>query len=352
MISYIPFLKAKSGELTAMLELAPDVKRAICPLFDFPRKNPNYTVDAYTTTTRKITKSLKKHWGVDTEFYFDDLDISQILLVNGEDQYAYLLKSLKELQVIPIVGLDRVNHNAAVTRLKRNGEISSDTVAVRVEKSDFEDFDATEDQIDYDLEPVFREFKDIDLIFDCRLCVALDVSVTAQEIADFCRKFSSIYPIRRIIVTGSCIPSSIGDVLGTKESTILPRIELQLVAKARELVNMNIVWGDYATVSPFYSDKAIDPKLLQKITAPKLIYSFGDSHYVARGTSLATGGQEQYKDMTSNLCQKEFFRHGSSAGENYFITKSRGIGNNATNATVVKPSVIAHITYMVLGDKL
>jgi hypothetical protein len=31
MISYIPFLKAKQGELTAMSELAPNVKKRICP---------------------------------------------------------------------------------------------------------------------------------------------------------------------------------------------------------------------------------------------------------------------------------------------------------------------------------
>ena len=38
MIRYVPFLKAKQNELKAMSELAPDVKKAICPCFDFPRK--------------------------------------------------------------------------------------------------------------------------------------------------------------------------------------------------------------------------------------------------------------------------------------------------------------------------
>ena len=38
MIRYTPFLKAKRGELTAMGDLSADVKQAICPFFDFPRK--------------------------------------------------------------------------------------------------------------------------------------------------------------------------------------------------------------------------------------------------------------------------------------------------------------------------
>jgi len=95
MIRYIPFLKAKRGELTAVGELSPEVKEAICPLFDFPRKKPDYNAEAYAATTRSIATSLTKHWGAHAEFYFDDLDIGQKLTVKGDHQYAYMLKALK-----------------------------------------------------------------------------------------------------------------------------------------------------------------------------------------------------------------------------------------------------------------
>jgi hypothetical protein len=120
MIRYIPFLKAKRGEFTAMSELSPEVKQLICPLFDFPRKKPDYNSETWATTTRNIATSLKKHWGADMEFYFDDLDIAQALRVRGEDHYAYALRALSDLRVIPTVALDRTNHNAAVANLKRN----------------------------------------------------------------------------------------------------------------------------------------------------------------------------------------------------------------------------------------
>src|ERR1035438_8183851 len=125
MICYIPFLKAKRGELTAMGELAPEVKQAICPFFDFPRKKPDYKADTYDATTRGIAKSLKKHWGDNAEFYFDDLDANQNLTVKGEHQYIYVLKALQGLQVIPVVALDRIKHNDAVAQLKRDGGIAS-----------------------------------------------------------------------------------------------------------------------------------------------------------------------------------------------------------------------------------
>jgi len=234
---YIPFLKAKRGELTAMGELAPEVKQAICPFFDFPRKKANYAPETYTDTAQSIVASLKKHWGSNAEFYFDDFDIDQKLKVKGEHQYSYMLKALHELQVIPVVALDRTEHNAAVAQLKRDGEIASATVAFRANQSDFEDFDGNEDQIDYDLANVFKQFEAIDLILDCRLCIGINVSETARQIATFAKKFCDAYDkIRRVIVTGSSLPASIGDVLSVDSTEVVARRELAIISHITYMV--------------------------------------------------------------------------------------------------------------------
>lgn len=353
MNTYVPFLKAKLGELNAVGVLAPNVKSAIIPFFDFPRRKPDYKAESFASAARGIASGLKKHWGTDGEFYFDDLDIGQKFAVEGLHQYAYVLKALEDfdLKVIPVIALDRPAHNDAVARLKREGGIASATVAFRAEQADFEDFDAKKDEIDYDLAAAVKEFETIDLILDCRLCTGLAASETAQQIAEFTRKFATLYPVRRVIVAGSSIPASIGEVVKSDSTEIISRHELLIIGKARDLCELDIIPGDYATVSPFYSDKEFDPRILQKVTAPRLIYSFNHSHYVDRGVSLSTGGQRQYLGMTKTLCAQDFFRSGYSAGEDYFAQKSQGIGRNATNATVVKPSVVAHITYMVMGAK-
>jgi len=203
MTTYIPFLKAKSGELTAMGALARNVKKRISPFFDFPRKK-KYDEALFIAKTTKVTKGLKRHWGTDAEFYLDDQDVREKLTVAGQHQYAYVLGALKNFRVIPVVALDRSAHNAAVARLKRNGELNSPIVAFRTHPEDFEDFD--EQQIEYDLDDIFKEFDEIDLVFDCQLCTGLNVSTTAQQIAAFAQKFSSTYKkVRRVIVTGSCI---------------------------------------------------------------------------------------------------------------------------------------------------
>ncbi len=252
MIRYVPFLKAKRGELTAMSELSTEVKQAICPFFDFPRKKPDYSAEAYATTTRRIATSLKRHWGDEAEFYFDDLDISQKLTAMAEHQYAHALRALGDLQVIPVVALDRTTHNAAVAQFKRDGGIASATVAFRADQSDFEDFDANEDQIDYDLASVFQQFEAIDLILDCRLCAGINASESAQQIDKFAKKFCNAYDnVRRVIVTGSSLPASIGDVLRVDSTEVVARRELTIISSARALSDVELIAGDYTVVSPF-----------------------------------------------------------------------------------------------------
>ncbi len=87
------------------------------------------------------------------------------------------------------------------------------------------------------------------------------------------------------------------------------------------------------------------------MTVPRLIYSFDHSHYIRRGASLDAGGHDQYFGMTKELLAQKFFRKDYSFGEAYFAEKTKRIGNRANNASVVKPSIVAHITYMVMGAK-
>lgn len=348
MISYIPFLKAKQNELKAVSELAPDVKIAICPCFDFPRKKV-YSSALLASTADRIAESIKRNWGTDAEFYFDDRDLARELTISGKDQYEYMLGALADARVIPVVALGRTNHNAVVAELKRNGEINSPTVAFRADPEDFEDFDAIADQIEYDLNASFEEFDEIDLMLDCRVCTGLNVAETGQQIARFSKKFCDTYNVRRVIVTGSSIPASSREVLETNSTCTLPRRELAILSKARELSQVDLIAGDYATVSPFYSDADLDPRIMQKVMTARLAYTFGNFHYFIRGSSIQSGGYQQYFGLAQTLCGQSFFRSPTySRGDQYLHEKSRRLGSNCTPGAVIKPLVVAHITYMVL----
>lgn len=354
MIRYIPFLKAKRGELTAIGALAPDVKAAICPFLDFPRKKAKYDTETYAKMMNSIFRGIKRHWGKNAEFYFDDFDIDELPPVKGHHQYAYALNALKELQVIPVVALNRTKHNHVVAKLKRDGEVASNTVAFRVEQDDFADYEAIEDQIDYDLATVFKEFKKVDLVLDCRLCNGKDASETGIQIATFAGKFCKAYDkVRNVIVTGSSIPASSSDLLETNTNRTVPRKELAIIRKARDFSEVKLIAGDYTTVSPCYSDADLDPKILLNIMTARLTYTFEGFHYFIRGQSIKSAGYEQYTGLAKALCNQTFFRGPSySMGDEYLHQKSQGLGGKCMPGVAIKPSVAAHITYMALDAKV
>ena len=268
MIRYVPFLKAKRGELTAMAELAPAGEAGDLPILRLPAQEANYDRVIYVASAKVIVTSLKKHWGADAEFYFDDFDIDQKLTVKGEHQYAYLLKALQgAASDLPSCSRPHKTQRCRA-QLKRDDEIASGSPWPSAPtNSDFEDFDDSEDQIDYDLANVFKQFEAIDLILDCRRCTGMDVpgnlaanrqpsgnsaTPTKGPPRDHPRFFHSRF---------------LGDVV-TEQFEAVARRELAILPK-RATFPVEMVGGDYATVSPLLLGCRFRPESFQKVTGPR-----------------------------------------------------------------------------------
>lgn len=350
MIKYTPFLKAKQNEIKAMSELPLTVRSAIRPFFDFPKKRNGYTKGAFISFNEGIHRRLVRNLG-DSEFYFDNFDLDP-LDVDGKDSYWSILNQLSGMNVIPVVGLDRSNkHSESVSSLQAVGKLRSRVVAFRIAPDDFDSFEVVEDDIDENLSPVFDLFDSIDLIFDCRVCNNLNAATVASSIKDFSAKFCSVYSVRHVVVTGSSIPASIKDILKVDSEHTISRRELEIYEALKSShTHARLVFGDYTTVSPHYSDVDMPPEMLQNIMTAKLTYTIPGGHYFIRGSGLKVNGAGQYFGMAKKLCSKSFFRGREySPGDAYFDSKGKGIGKNCAPNAVIKPSVIAHISYMVLN---
>ncbi|MDG4475393.1 beta family protein [Thiovibrio frasassiensis] len=348
---YIPFLKLKSSEILAIKELSDELKENFVPFFDFPRQKKN-TQLAFKSTTEKMVRSMSSHLKENFNFYLDNFDIDSILEIDSINNYAYLLKSFSEFNVIPVVSIDRcAEHLAAVVDAKSSGELSSVVFALRLVPEDFASYDAVADEISDALIEIFALFDSVDLIFDCRVCLGQDLKQLKINIVEFANDFSKDYPLRKLIVAGSSIPASIRDVAGAESEVELTRPELKIYKSVEKEIGQiyDVVLGDYATVSPFYSELDIMPEIMQNVTAPKIIYSFDDQHYIIRGGALKTHqrGFAQYFDLAAVLVSKNFYRSAEySFGDHYLSEKSLGIGKNVTPSSIVKPTLNAHISYM------
>jgi hypothetical protein len=352
MNNYIPFLKLKSAEILAIKELAAELQAEITPFFDFPQKKERFTEDNFKKTTKTMGNSLRRHLGNMSNFYLDNFDIDSDMEIDGMNNYRYLLESFSDCPVIPVVGIDRCqDHIDAVFDTKKSGVIASEVCAIRIVPEDFENFVVIADDIDDMVGEVLETFRDTDLIFDCRVCLHQNSKKLALNIINFTKKFSASYPIRKLIVTGSSIPASINEITGVENEVTFPRIELSIFNKVSSEISglYNIVLGDYGIVSPNYSHLDIMPEAMLNVTAPKILYAFDNYQYVIRGGAIRTHPRSfaQYFDLAKILVAKNFFRgRYYSFGDRFLEEKSKGSGRNIMPASIIKPTVNAHITFM------
>ncbi|TGM45979.1 beta family protein [Leptospira vanthielii] len=356
MKKYTPFLKFKAGELSAIKNLHQDVSKDLIPFFDLPRKGKEKyksaeLKDLIDKSFRKFELNLSKL----SKLYIDDFDIDNDITIGGKPGYSYFLKKFSLPNIIPTIGPDRTEtRNKIVFETKIANSLISDSLAIRVFTDDLKYTQRRKD-ISELAKASSKLFSDVHLIIDSRICNASNVNDYSKSIISFLRD-SRDFP--KYILTGSSITASIRDIAAVNSTNTMHRIEIDIfeeVVKSEVVKGLNIFFGDYATVSPNYSDVDVDDKIIRKITAPKILYSYDKKMYIARGSSLQTNprGNKQYFDLFGNLIKEKFYRGKTySLGDEFMFSKAHGQGSQVMPATIVNPLVNAHITYMINSFKI
>ncbi|QQE89187.1 beta family protein [Azotobacter chroococcum] len=351
MPKYMPFLKAKANEFGAIKSLSKERKQLVAPFFDFPLKKD---MDASTlkknieTAARKFCLNMK---GV-PEYFVDDYDIPDSILIGGRPSYEYFAACMhaQDLNFNPVVGIDRTTDRnscvftSAITRVVKNRRI-----ALRISSDDLISYNLVRADILHLIAMGNGIYDRWVLVIDNRVCKGVDPLARAAQIRAFCIAAAADHAYEAIVITGSTLPPVAGDVLSTNSEIHLARNEIAIYSNAiTGLSGYHIIFGDYTIVSPDYSDSDIDPRNMLNVTAPKVVYSYEDKHYIVRGGGIKTHsrGFKQYNDIAATIVAKSFFRHGNSEGDLYLVEKAAGLGSTVMPGSVLKPTINSHISFM------
>lgn len=299
----------------------------------------NYTEEEYKQLIKKLINKFKLNTQEIPLFYLDDYDIDNDLFVNGEQSYGFVIKQFQFFPFIPVIGIDRsLERNEIVFSNKEY--IQSDTVAIRIVGDDLQTglFDFK------NLAKKAKEnFSHIELIIDLKILPeAADLSDYFGKISKFLQK---VEDFSKIIITGSSIPKSIGELVSTNQIKNITRKELELF-KMLNATYPNLIYGDYTIVSPYYSDVDMPAEMLLNITAAKVIYSYEKFHHVYRGETLKSGNYQQFKDFCEDISTQSFFRGVNYSYGDNFISNAKDRDSNITQSSILAPTINAHISYM------
>jgi len=354
MNNYIPFLKFKANEIGALSTLSQPVKALTYPFLDLPKKDGMSEV-AFLAMIAKAKAAFHRHLKDFPAVFIDNYDIDDSITVNGGENYLAVIDSFGECnQFVPVVALDRTQpRNDVVFQAKAAGKIASSTIAIRLQAEDILSFPVVEaDLLALQLKGA-NLFSFWTLIIDNRVCLTINESARSAQINKFLALASGKINISAVIIAGSSIPASISELMKVLSEVHHPRPELSIyrqVASAAHHPSIHL--GDYTVVSPLYSDVNIPAEAMQNVIAAKTIYTYGDYHYIIRGGALKTHarGRLQYNDIAGQITAKSFYRGPHySFGDLFLHEKSQHLGKGVTPGSILKPTINAHITFMLTG---
>ena len=347
--NYTQFLIFKSIEVAALSMLSSQLKGELTPFFDLARKN-GMTREDFEKAVDGCNKKAKKYLTGFPYIFVDSFDIPDTIATAKSPNCRVIIDAFADFKYVPVLGLDRAaDHNQAIFDAKANGEIISDTVAVRFQSADFVSFDLIKDELLELIDEGSGVFLNWIFVFDCRVCLESNRKKLAADIANFVSTANKVIEIQKYIVVGSSIPATITEIAKPSDESVVVRAELEIFHAAQKMAGDNsLSLGDYTIVSPTYSELTIAPELLLSVTAPKVFYAYEGYHYIARGGRIKTGGYGQYDEICEEIICKSFYRNAPySWGDNFIQERADGIRDkNITPSTILKPTICAHIEYM------
>lgn len=360
-IKYCAFLKFKRNEVLALNDLTDELKEKISVFFDMPNElpfksrqdskdefSPQELLDFKNQKFLKKIEEQKKYFSDKinwlNEFYFDNYDIDpSVSIDNNTYNYQTIIDNFASLGMIPVCGVDdRVpQHLECIINSKNIGKFKTDKIAIRITESVFEDYEYIEDEFTELIETLDANFSKIILIFDLR-CIKNEQS-TLSKLINFLNKIN-LLQFHEIIISGSTIPSSIKDLLNTSTIINIDRKEIFVFTNIFDKVP-NICLGDYTCISPDtnFLDLYIED-IASRMTG-KIFYIYQNKVCIARSSKLR-GNKAAFKPLLDYIIAQPFFRgEHYSFGDKYIFDKHPK-GTEISAASIIRPNVNLHISYM------
>lgn len=348
---YVPILKGKLGEYTALQVLADEIKLGLTPLleippvpWDFENEVESKTIDAHLAP---VTERIETAWGTDRPIFVDLTWIDQARLTrDGTHVLTYIFNEgrQKELQLVPVTGLARPDeYQDAVLNAV---QLDDRGICLRLESADFDDLDNLTVRLEarlrfFDLTPA-----SVDLMLDFKEIAAELVSTTRLGMMSILSAIPTANDWRSLTIAASAFPENLTAVSAASEE-LLPRTEwavwLGLFAR-REKLSRLPSFGDYAISGPDLVE--LDMRLM-KMSA-NLRYTTDSDWLILKGRNVRKYGYDQFNALCKKLVDRaEYSGEGFSWGDGYIARCARDEDGPGNATTWRKVGTSHHLTKVV-----
>jgi len=308
---YLPILKSKEGEFTALFKLNAFTKKHICPLFDIP------TLE-FDNATKKKPKTLEEHlynfcnkkflkkWGNDQCFMDPHLVINEI--INNSSSLEYVYNQLGQYSLLPVIPIPvvrlKVSENELIFFSIIISQYDIKELALRITIEDIT-VDLKE-RIDFISTRLSINIENTHLIFDLSKSNFTYLDDFSDAIVTILEDFPHLQSWKSFTLCGGAFPET--NIL-VKGENYVPRNDWNLYKEIiKKLVlstyNRPVNFGDYGIVSPGHFN--FDPRKMKR--SANIRYTCHDSWFVLKGSALQISEDyEQYVLQSKTITEKDFF---------------------------------------------
>ncbi|MBM1023156.1 hypothetical protein EIC82_17835 [Enterobacter sp. A11] len=302
--TYVPILKAKKGEFTALKKLKAAYSEKIAPFFEIPilvrkQKEPKWLVESTQPLTDHLKRTAKKLVSScqSNAFFFDITQWkADSYIETGEHVLSYLHKELSKSGAIihPVVGFDRWDILDYQIALKNLNIPDGTNYCIRIDSSSIIDDSYDVDYFTGTLEKIMEDLglssKEVMIMLDFDDITNKSIESLNDHVKHVLNIFSD-YEFSCIIISGGSFPAFINKAVKDENSTdYVTRREIHVWKSFVDDSTSPLIFSDYGIRNPKAKDDVIAPNANGKIR-----YTIDDKYFVVRG--YAKNKDEEYKQL-------------------------------------------------------
>ncbi len=307
---YVPILKGKKGEFTALKSLAPEIIDNIVPVIDVVPAAPKKNLDKHLLDTVNYFKNC---WDKNRLIYIDGYMIQdEGNLSSGKYLMDYIFEELRKdgFNVLPVISnVTGIEYNESVKRIiDKDGR----GVCIRI-------FRKSADEINEEIENIISclniRINTADIIIDFRSLEDLSVDNSYILAKDILMNLAYLFEFRSLVISGSNFPI---DLTGINPDQIF-----QLERKEWNLWQ-RIALDNEIERLPSYSDYAISHPSVSMLeseypnASASIRYTHENNFYIYRGRGTKQFGYEQFFDLSEVLTgNPEFYGREHCDGDEF-----------------------------------
>ena len=349
---YVPILKGREGEFSALQALDKKLREWITPLFevppvpwDFVNESPAKTLDKHLANT---PDKLLAAWGPKSPLFLDFLWLPQAERVaSGDHPIAHVLAGTRklELAVIPVTGPERDGDYQ--TAVKQAVATDRRGVCIRIDVDYLSDLSRLATELAQLQETLAIGPEDVDLLIDLKEVSAKNEALVVTGMNAVLTGLPRINDWRTFTLAAAAFPENLSDIPAGTVAKI-PRADWTLWLALRNGKPPRLPsFGDYAIAHPEPTE--IDPRLMQM--SANLRYTRPDLWLVFKGRTVRKFGYEQFQDLCADLVNRKNDYDGHDhCWADGFIEQCAARKAGPGNATTWRKVGTNHHLARVIGD--